>query len=624
MIPRADDYATVYERFRWNVPERYNMAHDACDRHAVDPGRVALVVEGEAGGTREWTFHRIRQLANRCANLLEACGVEPGDRVAILLGQAVETAVVNLACFKCGAVSMPLFTKFGLEDLEFRLADGAARMLVTDIEGFARVAPAVDRLPHLETVLTVDGETDGARDFWRELKRGSVRYQTRATRAEDPAVLLYTSGTTGSPKGVLHAQRILLGHIPGMDFANNYLGQAGDRLWSPADWAWIGGLFDVLMPAWYYGLPVIAAPRPDFDPEQALDILARHAVRNTLLLPTMLKLMAQVPGGRRDVALRSVFTGGEPVGADVMAWAEETLGAAVNEIYGQTECNLVAGGCSMLLERRPGAIGVPIPGHVVDVVDDDGELAGPGGTGHIAVRQPDPVAMLSYWRRPEADAEKVVNGWLLTGDVGHKDEDGFLVVHRAGGRRHHLRRRAVRARGDRGMPDRPRGRGARGRDRGSGPCAGRGGEGVRGGPRGVLGGERTRGRAPRPRPAGPARARGAPGDRVRRDPPAHDDREDHAPRAAAAGGGPAARADARAPAGGRPRPARSPGAPGRERRPGGDGARGPDPQRGLEGKRKRMTRSPRRRTLVASRRQGMNEGIGRKRTPAARMEGRGE
>ena len=426
MIPRADDYATVYERFRWNVPERYNMAHDACDRHAADPGRVALVVEDEAGGTREWTFHRIRQLANRCANLLEACGVEPGDRVAILLGQAVETAVANLACFKCGAVSMPLFTKFGLEDLEFRLADGEARVLVTDLESFARVAPAVDRLPHLETVFTVDGETEGARDFWRELRRGSVRYQTRATRAEDPAVLLYTSGTTGSPKGVLHAQRILLGHIPGMDFANNYLGQAGDRLWSPADWAWIGGLFDILMPAWYYGLPVIAAPRPDFDPEEALDILARHGVRNTLLLPTMLKLMAQVPGGRRDVALRSVFTGGEPVGADVMAWAEETLGAAVNEIYGQTECNLVAGGCSMLLERRPGAIGVPIPGHVVDVVDDDGELAEPGGTGHIAVRQPDPVAMLSYWRRPEAVAEKIVNGWLLTGDVGHKDEDGYL------------------------------------------------------------------------------------------------------------------------------------------------------------------------------------------------------
>lgn len=426
MIPRADDYATVYARFRWNVPERYNMAHDACDRHAADPGRVALVVEGEEGGTREWTFHQIQQLANRCANLLEACGVEPGDRVSILLGQAVETAIANLACFKCGAVSMPLFTRFGLEDLEFRLADGGARVLVTDTGNFARLAPALDRLPHLETVFTVDGQTDGSRAFWTELERASGRYDTRATRADDPAVLLYTSGTTGSPKGVLHAQRILLGHIPGMDFANNYLGQTGDRLWSPADWAWIGGLFDILMPAWYYGLPVIAAPRPEFDPEAALDILARHRVRNTLLLPTMLKLMAQVPGGRHDVALRSVFTGGEPVGADVMAWAEETLGAAVNEIYGQTECNLVAGGCSILLERRPGAIGVPIPGHVVEVVDDDGELVEPGGTGHIAVRQPDPVAMLSYWRRPDANAEKIVKGWMLTGDVGHKDEDGFL------------------------------------------------------------------------------------------------------------------------------------------------------------------------------------------------------
>ena len=426
VIPVARDYRTVYDRFRWNVPERYNMAYDACDRHAAEPGRIALVVEGAAGGTREWTFHQIQQLANRCANLFEAYGVQRGDRVSILLGQAVETAVANLACFKCGAVSMPLFTKFGLEDLEFRLADGAAKVLVTDGENFARVAPALDRLPRLETVFTVDGEVEGAHDFWKELERGSGRYQTRATLADDPAVLLYTSGTTGSPKGVLHAHRVLLGHIPGMDFANNYLGQAGDRLWSPADWAWIGGLFDILMPAWYYGLPVIAAPRPDFDPEAALDILARHRVRNTLLLPTMLKLMAQVPGGQHDVRLRSVFTGGEPVGADIMAWAEETLGAAVNEIYGQTECNLVAGGCSMLLERRPGAIGVPVPGHVVDVVDDDGELVGPGGTGHIAVRQPDPVAMLSYWRRSEADAEKIVNGWLLTGDVGHTDEDGYL------------------------------------------------------------------------------------------------------------------------------------------------------------------------------------------------------
>lgn len=426
MISPADDYATVYGRFRWNVPERYNMAHDACDRHAADPDRLALVVEGEAGGTREWTFHRIRQLANRCANLFESCGVRPGDRVAILLGQAVETAIANLACFKCGAVSMPLFTKFGLEDLEFRLADGAARVLVTDSGSFARLAPARDRLPRLETVFTVDGVTDGTRDFRKELERGSDRYENRATRADDPAVLLYTSGTTGAPKGVLHAQRVLLGHIPGMDFANNQLGQPGDRLWSPADWAWIGGLFDVLMPAWYYGLPVVAAPRPDFDPEHALDVLARRRVRNTLLLPTMLKLMAQAPAGGRGVALRSVFTGGEPVGDDVMAWAEETLGAAVNEIYGQTECNLVAGGCSMLLERRPGAIGVPIPGHVVDVVDDDGTLVDPGAAGHIAVRQPDPVAMLSYWRRPEADAEKIVNGWLLTGDVGYKDADGYL------------------------------------------------------------------------------------------------------------------------------------------------------------------------------------------------------
>ena len=432
MIPLAEDYRTARGRFRWNVPERYNIAHDVCDRHARGSGdRTALVVDDAGSGeTREWTFRQVHAFANRCANLFEAHGVEPGDRVAILLGQAVETAAANVACYKCGAVSVPLFTRFGLEDLEFRLNDAGAKVLVTDLDNFARVAAVRGRLPGLETVFTVDGgsgEGGGALDFRQEVERASDRYETRATRADDPAALLYTSGTTGSPKGVLHGHRVLLGHIPGMDFANDYLGQPGDRLWSPADWAWIGGLFDILMPAWYHGLPVVAAPRGDFDPEDAFAILARHRIRNTLLLPTMLKLMAQTPAaGRYETNLRSVFTGGEPVGDDVMAWAAETLGTSVNEIYGQTECNLVAGGCSALLERRPGAIGVPVPGHVVDVVDDDRTLVEPGGTGHIAVRQPDPVAMLSYWRRPEADAEKIVNGWLLTGDVGHKDDEGYL------------------------------------------------------------------------------------------------------------------------------------------------------------------------------------------------------
>ena len=332
MIPLADDYRTAYDEFRWNVPERYNIAHDVCDRHARGSGdRTALVIDDAGSGeTREWTFRRIHAFANRCANLFEAYGVGPGDRVSILLGQAVETAAANVACYKCGAVSVPLFTRFGLEDLEFRLNDAGAKVLVTDLDNFARVAAVRDRLPHLETVFTVDGgsgEGGGALDFRQEVERASDRYETRATRADDPAALLYTSGTTGSPKGVLHGHRVLLGHIPGMDFANDYLGQPGDRLWSPADWAWIGGLFDVLMPAWYHGLPVVAAPRADFDPEDAFAILARHRIRNTLLLPTMLKLMAQTPAaGRYETNLRSVFTGGEPVGDDVMAWAAETLG----------------------------------------------------------------------------------------------------------------------------------------------------------------------------------------------------------------------------------------------------------------------------------------------------------
>lgn len=580
MIPLAEDYRTARGRFRWNVPEHYNIAHDVCDRHARGSGdRTALVVDDAGSGeTREWTFRQVHAFANRCANLFEAHGVEPGDRVAILLGQAVETAAANVACYKCGAVSVPLFTRFGLEDLEFRLNDAGAKVLVTDLDNFARVAAVRGRLPGLETVFTVDGgsgEGGGALDFRQEVERASDRYETRATRADDPAALLYTSGTTGSPKGVLHAHRVLLGHIPGMDFANDYLGQPGDRLWSPADWAWIGGLFDILMPAWYHGLPVVAAPRGDFDPEDAFAILARHRIRNTPLLPTMLKLMAQTPAaGRYETNLRSVFTGGEPVGDDVMAWAAETLGTSVNEIYGQTECNLVAGGCSALLERRPGAIGVPVPGHVVDVVDDDGTLVEPGGTGHIAVRQPDPVAMLSYWRRPEADAEKIVNGWLLTGDVGHKDDDGYLWftgraddVIASGGERFGPGRveECLTAHPDValaaviGVPDpgpRRDREGVRGAARGS-PAGGwrrRQGRG-----RKRRGGrERAPRRAPRPRPASAAGPRGSTGDRARRRAAAHDDGQDHASGAAAPGGGPPARGGPPEPRGAFSSPRRGP------------------------------------------------------------------
>jgi acetyl-CoA synthetase len=239
--------------------------------------------------------------------------------------------------------------------------------------------------------------------------------------------MIYTSGTTGPPKGALHAHRVLLGHLPGIRFAHEFLPQPGDRLWTPSDWAWAGGLLNVLLPGLYYGVPVVACRLAKFDPEFAWRLIAEQSIRNVFVPPTALKLMrASPPPPGSEPPLRTIFSGGEAVGKGLQEWAVATLGVPINEVYGQTECNLVLESCAALGVWRPGAIGKPVPGHEVAIVDAEG-LALPAGTqGNIAVLSPDPVMFLSYWQRPDATRDKFAAGWLLTGDQGVVDEDGYF------------------------------------------------------------------------------------------------------------------------------------------------------------------------------------------------------
>ncbi|HEV7370495.1 acyl-CoA synthetase [Arenibaculum sp.] len=426
MLTPAASYDELTRRFAWRVPGRYNIGVDACDRHAADPDRVALVFEGEDGAVRKYTFLELMRLSNRLANVLDAQGVRRGDRLAVLLPQAPETAVAHLAGFKAGLITVPLFTLFGEEALEYRLADSGARALVTDAAGAARIAAIRDRLPDLRTVLCIDGAPAGTRDFHTLLDAASDAFRPVDTAADDPAVIIYTSGTTGNPKGALHAHRVLLGHLPGVEMPHEFFPQPGDLFWTPADWAWIGGLFDVLMPAWHHGAPVLAHRFRKFDPERAADLMARHGVRNTFLPPTALKLMRQADIGHPGLRLRSIGSGGETLGGELLDWGRRVFGLTINEFYGQTECNLVVANCAGLMEVRPGSMGRPVPGHEVAVVDPEGNPLPVGETGAIAVRRPDPVMFLGYWNRPEATAEKFAGDWLLTGDLGRRDEDGYL------------------------------------------------------------------------------------------------------------------------------------------------------------------------------------------------------
>ncbi|HEY8554785.1 MAG TPA: AMP-binding protein [Burkholderiales bacterium] len=429
MLQRAPDYAWLCARFEWRIPDFYNMGVDACDRHAdADPGALALIVEDESGRARRYRFLDIKRASNRLANVLKAHGMAPGDRCGVLLPQAAETAIAHIALYKSGLIAVPLFVLFGEDALEFRLQNSGARALITDRVNLPKVNAIRDRLPDLQLVLVVDGRgADGTLDYEQALERASDEFTPVRTRADDPALIIYTSGTTGQPKGALHAQRVLLGHLPGVEVSHDFFPQPGDLYWTPADWAWIGGLLDVLLPAWHHRVPVLARRFAKFDPHEAFALMRRHEVRNVFLPPTALKLMRQAGApANHGVRLRTIMSGGETLGAPLLEWARETFGVTINELYGQTECNLVVSNCAALMPVKPGSMGRAVPGHTVAVIDDSGRELPRGEVGNIAFRRPDPVMFLEYWKNPGATAGKFIGDWLVSGDLGAQDEDGYF------------------------------------------------------------------------------------------------------------------------------------------------------------------------------------------------------
>ena len=372
------------------------------------------------------TFDALRAATNRLANALVAHGIAPGDRIGVLLPQVPEAAVAHLAAYKLGAIAVPLFQLFQEEALEFRLRDCGAAALVTDTVGLAKLAGIRARLPALRLVLSADGAGEGAADLHALMARASEDFTPLDSAADDPAVIIYTSGTTGSPKGALHGHRVLLGHLPGVEMPQDLFPQPGDLFWTPADWAWIGGLLDVLLPSLFHGVPVLAHRMPKFEPEAALRLMAEHGVRNAFLPPTALKMMRGLADPARFGARpRSIGSGGETLGAELLDWGRAAFGVTINEFYGQTECNLVVASCAALMPARPGWMGRAVPGHDVAIVDADGQVQPAGTLGTIAVRRPDPVMFLGYWGDPAATAAKFAGDWLLTGDQGVMDEDGW-------------------------------------------------------------------------------------------------------------------------------------------------------------------------------------------------------
>lgn len=427
MLTETTDYNALYRDFRWDIPAWFNIATACCDRHADGTGRPALIYLDEDGAAQRTSFDDISEMSRRFANVLKADGLVRGDRVAVFLSQSLELPVVHLAAFRSGLVSVPLFTLFGEDALEFRLANSGARAIVTDETGWEKLTKIRDRLPDLANIYLIgDHAPAGAKSFWSSLQSASAEFAAVDTSADDPAIIIYTSGTTGNPKGALHAHRVLLGHLPNVEMVHGFLPKPDDVMWTPADWAWIGGLFDALFPAWYHAIPVVGHRARKFEPQMAMQLMADHGVRNVFLPPTALKLMRLANVSHPGVKLRSILTGGESLGGELLDWVRATFGIDAHEIYGQTECNLVVGNNADLFAIRPGSMGKATPGFDVRIVNEAGEELPRGQRGIIGVRQPNPCTMLEYWRNPDASAKKFAGEFLLTGDLGIQDEDGYF------------------------------------------------------------------------------------------------------------------------------------------------------------------------------------------------------
>ena len=427
----VDRYREIYRAHRWHVPDPFNIADVCCQRWAGDGDRIALIAVAGDGTAVRHGYAELQQAVERLAAALSARGVGRGERVAVVLPQRFETIVSLLALMRIGAVAMPLSILFGPDALAYRLQDSDAVAAICDRRAVASLLEVRDQCPALATLWTVD--CDGE-DWQALLADGSDPLPTCRTSPRDPAVLIYTSGTTGPPKGALIPHQAMIGNLPGFVASQDDFPQAGDVFWSPADWAWTGGLWDALMPTLYFGMPIVGFDGR-FSPDAAFRLMEAHGVTNSFLFPTALKAMMKAyprPREHFDLRLRAIMSAGEAVGDAVFGWCRDALGVTVNEMFGQTEINYIVGNSHGHWPARPGSMGRGYPGHRVAVIDDAGEPVPAGSEGEVAVHRrdihgdPDPVFFLGYWKNDAATERKYSGDWCRTGDLAVADDDGYL------------------------------------------------------------------------------------------------------------------------------------------------------------------------------------------------------
>jgi acetyl-CoA synthetase len=426
-LRRNGDEPTGYEIV---IPERCNIARNTVERYARErPDHAALIFEDGDHNVHRWTFAELDRDASRLAYALRALGIERGDRVALHTGMRPETGIAHMALHKLGAVAVTLSQLYGPDTLAHILNHAEAKAIVTQDTAWQRFRGRLAEFPTLEHRIVVGAAEAGETAFAEMVAAGPDSLAAVDTAADEMALLMYTSGSTGLPKGIMHGHRILEAYVPSLSFVFNLDRDADDIVfWSPADWAWVGGLLDLLLIAWRFGCTV-ATTEHRFDAEWSFGFMQRIGVTHSFMTPTALKRLAQVPDARKrwpGLKFRVVGTGGEALPGAVLDWARGDMGMVCNEFYGLTEVNHLIGNCDALYPAQAGSMGMAYPGHRTTIVDADGEPLADGEEGEVVAAGDDVTRFLGYWKDEERSRALRLGPWLRTGDMAVRDGDGYF------------------------------------------------------------------------------------------------------------------------------------------------------------------------------------------------------
>ncbi|KTS53318.1 AMP-dependent synthetase [Methylobacterium indicum] len=407
------------------MPARYNIGTDVCDRHA--PGNpLALIHLDHDGAVRRYGFDDLRRWSNRFANVLTAHGLVRGDRIGVLLPQAPETAVAHVTGFRAGLISIPLFVLFGPDALRYRLGNSGAKAVVTDRAGAALIAGIRDALPGLERVYCIDGAGEGAEDFQVLCACASDAFTPVDTAADDPAVMVYTSGTTSRPKGVLHAHRTIWGRRPMHDF---WLGLREDDVVLHAgtmNWTYTLGVG--IQDPWARGATTVLY-NGKRDPALWPALIARHRATLFAAVPSLYRqILKYADLSAHDLSsLRHGITAGEALSPRLLAEWQAATGTPLYEALGMSEISTYVS-TSPRTPIKPGSPGKPQPGRRVAILPPEGapEPLPPGEIGLLAIHRSDPALMLGYWNRPEEEAAVMRGEWFAGGDLASLDAEGYV------------------------------------------------------------------------------------------------------------------------------------------------------------------------------------------------------